>query len=223
MKKLFAVAMLFATSLAFGQPKNTNITEFIRQIQKWEKEGEKMKMAWWLPTDYWRIALQGNPDIPPAVVDQLENIFDEYVLISVANLTISTNATNATMLGVDEETILKTLSIIDKNGKKHYPLKRDEVSSEALQVEASMRPMFAQSLGEMGKSMHMFFFKIKDADQKNLIVASKEGEFTIQHSGVDFKWTLPLPILMPDQKCPTDKAVMAGDWVYCPYHGVKLK
>ncbi len=219
MKTIVTVALLCAATLTFAQTKQIDLSEFMKQTQKWHKEGEEMKMAWWIPTDYWRIALEGNKDVPAEVVSQLENVFDEYVLIFAASINIGSSGV---ITGVEEEVLAKSLVVVDQNGKKHSPLKRSEINSDALQIEANMKPMFAQSMGQMGQAMHLFFFKIQGADQKNLIAASKEGGFTVQHSSSEFKWVLPLPILMPDKFCPTDKAIMRGDWTFCPYHGVKL-
>jgi len=33
---------------------------------------------------------------------------------------------------------------------------------------------------------------------------------------------MPLACLMPDKYCPVDDLKMKGDWLFCPYHGVKL-
>ncbi|OWW25919.1 hypothetical protein B4Q04_10045 [Zobellia sp. OII3] len=213
--------VLLSTATSFGQaPQKVNLTDYIREIQIWHKENNHMSLAFWIPTGYWKIATEGNPQISGETVDQIVSAFDDYVLVCGLDVDIHTNGT---ALFTDEATLRQSISLIDEQGEVYLPLDDDEVSPEASGFLEPMKPMFRQMLGQMGEGMHFFFFKVQDENGKTAIDEYKEGSFTIKHSDKEFKYELPLVTLMPSKKCPVDHAEMKGNWKYCPFHGDLLK
>ncbi|SHJ98746.1 hypothetical protein [Pseudozobellia thermophila] len=221
MKHLFVWLALLATATSFGQaPQKVNLTEYIREIQKWHKENNDMSLAFWIPTGYWKIATEGNPQISGEAVDQIVAAFDDYVLVCGLDVDIHTNGTASF---TDEATLRKSISLIDADGEVYLPLTDDEVTPEASGFLEPMKPMFRQMLGQMGEGMHFYFFKVQDENGKTALNEYQEGSFTIKHSDKQFNFTLPLVALMPPKKCPVDHAEMKGNWKYCPFHGDLLE
>lgn len=197
-----------------------DISEFTRETQQWSKTENNNTLVWWIPFEYWRIATRGNAAVTEEGIKQIEDAFSPYVLVCAADLKTSTLGTFSP---ADEADVRSRLSIIDKNGKKYTPLEEDEVSSEAWTLAGYMKPVLGQALGQIGKGMHFFFFKVQDDKGENLIQATKDGSFTVKLDGRnDFKWTLPVPTLLPPKYCPVDKEKMKGHWKFCPHHGNKL-
>lgn len=206
--------------LTYGQAENeVSMIELIKEIQQWDKKGNRMSLAWWIPNEYWRIALQDNKQVPPEAIDQLEEVFGDYFMIWTCDLMINAGGT---MSFTAEEEMRKSLLVIDGNGKKYSPLERDQMDFQVLTIVENMKPLFSQALGQMGQGIHFFFFKVKDQSGKNLVDAKRPGEFKVLHSSSEFFWKLPLATFLPPKFCPVDKEKMKGTWSYCPIHGQKL-
>jgi hypothetical protein len=202
-----------------GQSEEVNLIDLIKEIQIWDKQGKKMRMAWWIPTEYWKVALAGYKEIPPGTVDQISNLLADYMFIAAADVSVEVNGS---MSFSSETDIRKSINLIDSNGKKYQPLPAADIRSEVITMAETMKPMFAQTLGQMGQGIQLYFFKVKDNKNMNLISAKQAGNFKVQHSNCEFSWSLPLSTLLPPKYCPVDKQKMQGNWQYCPIHGQKL-
>lgn len=212
---LLCVFLLSASQL--NDPK-IDLGTFVRQTQVMKNSGNLIQMTWWIPTEYWEIALKDNPDVSPSQVSAIVSALEDYVLVCAANL--ESDGLNE-LKRTSEPNLRKGLSLIDQNGKKYLPLEEEDIEAGALAIAGSVKPMFSKMLGDVGKGMHLYFFKVQE-NGKNLIQAREKGNFTIIHSETEFKWELPLPVLMPTKTCPVDQAEMQGNWNYCPIHGNKL-
>lgn len=221
MKHLFLLVALLSTATSFGQaPQKVNLTEYIREIQIWEKDNSQMTLAFWIPKSYWKISLQDNPQIPAETVDQLVATFEDYIFVCGLDVTIHNNGTASF---TDEAVLRESLSLVDDKSKTYLPLENDQIAPDAVALMESIKPMFRQMLGQMGDGMHFYLFKVQDENGNNTIDEYKEGSFTVKHSNKEFTYTLPLVTLMPSKKCPVDNAEMKGNWTYCPFHGNLLK
>jgi hypothetical protein len=221
MRLFICICLLTLPSLSNAQVSDdVNIMDLMRDTQQWNKRDNKMSLTWWIPTEYWRISLKGNHQVPPETVDHIENLFKDYIMIWACDLSINTNGS---MIFSKEEDIATSIAILDQNRKEHRPLKETDIDEEALAIAKNMKPIFAQAIGQMGSGLNFFIFKVFDESNKSLINASHPGQFTVVHSNSEFLWKLPLPTLMPAKICPVDKEKMKGNWIYCPIHGGKLE
>lgn len=215
------ILLILLPQFVSGQTTNTvSLTDFIREIQQWNKRDDKMTLTWWVPNEYWNIALKDNKQIPKETAIQFKNIFDKYVMIWACDLRINPDAT---MTYTEETEVRKTITLIDKDGNKYSPLSNDQVDIEALSIVENLKPVFAQALGQFGKGLCFFLFSVKDNKGDNLISAIEQGEFKVAHSNVEFTWRTPLTTLLPPKFCPIDNEEMKGNWLYCPIHGQKLE
>lgn len=195
------------------------MTDYIREIQMWHKDDNNMTLSFWIPQSYWKIALENSPQVPKELLEQIESAFENYVFVCALDLQINMDGT---MTYTDELSLRKTITITDVSGKTHQPLQENQLNEDALTFSRTLKPMFAQMLGQMGAGMHLYFFEIKDAEKNNLINEYKKSNFSIEHSNKTFKYQLPLVTLLPSKKCPVDGAEMKGNWMYCPIHGTEL-
>lgn len=221
--KLFLSTLLLATAVSFATAQTDepiNITDLVRDTQQWKKVNNRMSFAWWIPTEYWEVVLRDNKQVPPEAIAMIQNVFKDYLMIWACDLEIE--PTGSMTFTVEEE-IRKTILVVDAHGQTHLPLTESQVGAEPLAITENIKPMLAQAIGQMGKGLHYYFFKIKDEKGANVINATQHGEFTVVHSNSEFHWKLPLPTLMPPKFCPVDKEKMKGNWIYCPVHGQKLE
>lgn len=219
MKKIITSIIILFTLTAFSQ-KKVDQAELLKSLTIWKKESDKMSGTFWLPNSYWRIALEGNANVPKESIDLIENAFKDYLILCAIDLKIG-NGTNMTFKLKDE--IEKGLTVIDINKKKYRPLSENEISYDTKSFLSSISPMFAQMFGEMGKGMHFFVFKIKNDKGVNIFNEFEKGALIVNHSGNTFEWTLPLSALIDDKLCPVDETKMNGNWNFCPIHGKELK
>lgn len=216
----FAILFIICTNAFSQSSKKIDMTEYVREIQIWDKQENNMSLAFWIPSSYWRIALEDSPQVTPELINQIETAFEDFMVVCALDLDINLDGT---MTFTKEQDLRKSISILDSMGNDYFPLTNEQLSPEALSFSDAIRPMFAQMLGQMGQGMHFYFFKIKDSDGVNIINEYEKGRFTIKHSNREFKYSLPLVTLLPPKKCPIDSADMKGNWNFCPIHGVKLE
>ncbi|NQX81347.1 MAG: hypothetical protein HRT66_05055 [Flavobacteriaceae bacterium] len=220
MKTLFSTLFILLSMTSFGQTNSkVDLIEFIREIQIWEKDGNNMSLSFWIPTSYWKIALEDNPQIPKETLSQIESAFKDYVFVCALDLDINADGT---MDYTEETELRKTILIEDNRGVVYRPLAESNISDEAKSFASAIKPMFTQMFGQIGSGIHFYFFSIRDHESENIINEKKVGEFTIKHSSRNFKYLLPLVTLLPSKKCPKDGATMKGNWNYCPIHGLEL-
>nr|WP_321409587.1 hypothetical protein [uncultured Carboxylicivirga sp.] len=220
MRTLLLTLTLICSIQLFGQttPK-FDLTAYIHEVQIWDKQDNNMALTWWIPLSYWRMSLEGSPQVTPEVIDQVEQAFENYVVICALDLYINPDGS---MRYTSEQDLRKTLSVEDSTGNQYYPLTNAQLSAEALSFSEAIKPMFAQMLGQLGKGMAFYFFEIKDNDGNNVFNEFEEGKLIVKHSARTFTYNLPLVVLLPPKHCPVDGEEMKGNWNYCPIHGAKL-
>ena len=197
-----------------------DLTDYLKEIQIWHKQTNSMSLSFWIPTSYWKIALADSPQGSPEVIAEIENAFENYVLVCALDFDINLDGS---MRYTEEQELRKSISIIDHNGKSHFALPNDQLSLEALAYSEPIKPMFSEMLGKIGEGMNIYFFSVKNEDGENLVNEFEKGKFTVIHSNKEFEYALPLSILLPPKKCPVDGATMKGNWSFCPMHGSKLE
>ncbi|HLT81430.1 MAG TPA: hypothetical protein VKZ86_10395 [Cyclobacteriaceae bacterium] len=222
MMKVLLLAFLLSIPLTtIGQTETeVSLMDLMREIQQWNKRDNKMSMVWWIPTEYWRISLKDYGGISQETIEQVEILFEDYLVLWACDLSVNPDGT---MNFASEEEIGKSITVLVGDSLEYFPLADDQIDAEVLTVAESMKPIFAQTLGQMGQGLHYYFFKVKDEDGKNLVQAKRKGEFKVSHSNAEFFWKLPLVTLMPPKFCPVDKEKMNGSWNYCPVHGKMLE
>lgn len=221
--KAFAItgALVLASSLSIGQDlTKVDITVFTQETQLWVRTDGKMSLTWWIPTEYWKIALASSPDVTDEVKDELEDTFKKYTLLCAVDATISATGS---LITTPDSIINNSISIIDEDGTAHLPIPLDEQDESTKTILTMMRPVMAQALGQFGEGMNFYMFEISDKKGVSKIQAAKKGGFTVKHSDQEFVWSLPLSTLIPNLFCPVDNEQLSGKWNYCPIHGDKLK
>jgi len=216
---LLAFTILLSVS-AFSQTnQKVDFTEFIKEVQKWDKNENEVSLTFWIPNTYWHIALANNPKIDEESVANIESLFENYIFVCIADIEITPYGT---MNYSDEKTLRKSLSLVDSLGNKYLPLADKQLDPEMVELIDRIRPMFAQMFGQMGEGMNFYLFEVKDKNGKNIIDENEVNNFTIKHSNKSFEYNLPFVSLMAPKACPIDNEEMKGNWNYCPIHGVKL-
>jgi len=114
------------------------------------------------------------------------------------------------------------LTLIDGTGKAHKPLDEDAVSPDFQSVLGFMKPVLVNTMGKMGKNLHIFVFSAKGENGQVLGRASAEGRFSVQVAETKASWRLPLASLVSERTCPSCQEKLSGAFKFCPYDGASL-
>ncbi|MGJ8661133.1 MAG: hypothetical protein ACSHXL_03780 [Bacteroidota bacterium] len=219
MKIILPILILLTTTAYSQEKKKVVMTEYIQEVQQWQKDGREMALTFWIPKSYWRVALEDSPTTTEETIQLLEEAFEDYLFVCILKFDM---VDSGNMSFVDESTIRKGLTASDKNGKKLSLMKDKDIPESTLKLIESLKPLFEKMLGQMGAGMHFYLFDNLDKNGYEIIDEYKKETLFVHHSDQDFKFELPLVTLMPDKYCPIDNAVMKGNWNYCPIHGMEL-
>ena len=205
--------LLMVSCGLFGQEKDIDLIEFIKEIQLTKKVGSNMKMVWWIPTEYWEISTKGSPYVTEEGLRDLEEIVDSFTIIAALDGNIAPGT-------IDYKDTLKVNLAL--GSQLLSPLRTEEIPKDVKNVLRTLKPVFVNMIGEMGKNFNFYVFPNAGEDGNKLIAPKQKGEFSFTLNGELFDWLLPLESFVPTKKCPIDDKSMSGTWEYCPWHGVKL-
>ena len=202
----------------FAQEK-ISLSELVGALQKGSDRTDKVTLVWWAPQEYWRATFSQDPIISQAQADEIVNFLRPYTIFFVVDGSMGKFG------AVDyksESEIRANIQVSDNQGVLYHPLSEDEVNQNAKDFLLMMKPVFASMIGPMGQNMHAIVFPGKDAKGQPIADAKKEGNFSVKLYEGEFKWRLPLGVLLPEKICPQDGEKMNGAWKFCPWHGVAL-
>ena len=222
MKKLLLI-ITFCTTLyitAFAQDFKVDQGRFIQETQRTSNENHIFKIVWWIPVDFWPIVLSQSPNVTKEQMDNIVSLLKDYNLVAIVDGKLSE-------LGevqyVDVAELRNSIFLKDNSGVIYKPLSDDEINSGTKTLIETMKPVLSNMMGKMGQNMQFFVFPIAGKDKVLIADPKKQGLLTIGLSNDTYKFKLPLEALLKPKKCPIDNEEMAGSWLYCPWHGVKLE
>jgi len=218
MKYLLTILFITCTQLSFGQSVPIDLTtgELLKDLEQVKNEGKGSKIVFWFPQEYWDVCANNDPSFKKSIVDVIKETFRDYTLIIAADM-YETGEGNHDYQSQEE--MKKHIKIVDAMGNDYYPLEDTEISATGLLFKEKLSPALANAIGEMGKHAYIYFFKTGTVNTNSTL---KSGSFKVVLNKVSFGWTMPLACMLPPKYCPVDELKMHGDWLYCPYHGVKL-
>lgn len=218
MKKLILILTLFAGLLISAQQKTTS-EKMLEEIQYTRQTQGNLKLVWWIPADYWEIAIEENGGTTPEQINYIKSLLEEYTILIVGDYTIFSpdNTMDFKINKIGKDVVLYGLQ-----GEKVPSLKDSQVDEKVLSIiNEVLKPLFTQMAGKMGSGLSFFIYNNKK-DGKIIIDPRKSGEFRVEVNHEVFKWQLPLISLLSDKICPVNQEKLPGNYVYCPIHGNKL-
>ena len=83
--------------------------------------------VWWLPTEWWRLALSGNETVPEPFLQRTEAAFARYTLVLIAH----GNASPDTLTWTDETALRAQVALLDRDGRDYSPIATELVAEDA--------------------------------------------------------------------------------------------
>lgn len=215
-----AAIMSCPTRADAGEAKpKVDLAALIRETQKMSPKANEIRLAWWIPVEYWEACLSQNPMMTPEQIDQVVKVVSPYTLLAVVEGDVGPFGGIAFK---DEATVRSRVKLRDKDESAYSPLKPDKISPDASNLLAAMKPILANAMGPLGKNMHFFLFPAKDEKGRRIADAKKKGSFSVLVGEKKYKWRLPLGSLLPPKTCPECAEKLSGAFKFCPYDGTKL-
>src|SRR5690606_15869162 len=141
MRQLLIAILLSIPLLTTGQVEaDVSVTDLIGEIQKWNKQGNKMSLEWRIPSEYWRVALKDRNDIPPETIIHFEEVFGNYMMIWACDLTINLDVT---LTFTPAQEIGESISVDDTSNNDPFPLAKGQILGEVWTIAERMKPVFA--------------------------------------------------------------------------------
>ncbi|MCB9225984.1 MAG: hypothetical protein H6578_02270 [Chitinophagales bacterium] len=220
-KGIYLLAILFfCYNNSYSQIKeNIDFQDFMKEIQIWQKNENKMNLIWWLPSNYWEITKQMNPGVSEEGFKIFEDAFQDYYLV----FTLSAEIVGADFSYRSYSAIFDNLKLIDSKGRTYLPINEINLPTKTVNIMAVFKPIIEKMIGGgLGKGIQFYLFPKKDNKGSFIIDEDSQTEFAFTLFQNKFTYNLPLVSLMEDKYCPVDNKIMKGNWEYCPFHGVKL-
>ena len=214
MKKILFLLTFFAGLQISAQQKSTS-EKMLEEIQYTRQSQGNLKLVWWIPADYWELAIGENGGATPEQIAYIKDLLEEYTIIIAGDYTI-----NGTDFKVNK--LNNGVTLYGLQGEKVPLLKDSQIDAKvAIIINEVLKPLFTEMAGKMGSGMSFFVYNNKK-DGKIMIDPRKAGEFKVEVNKDVFTWQLPLVSLLSDKTCPVNQEKLPGNYVYCPIHGNKL-
>ena len=214
MKKILFLLTFFAGLQISAQQKSTS-EKMLEEIQYTRQSQGNLKLVWWIPADYWELAIGENGGATPEQIAYIKDLLEEYTIIIAGDYTI-----NGTDFKVNK--LNNGVTLYGLQGEKVPLLKDSQIDEKvAIIINEVLKPLFTEMAGKMGSGMSFFVYNNKK-DGKIMIDPRKAGEFKVEVNKDVFTWQLPLVSLLSDKTCPVNQEKLPGNYVYCPIHGNKL-
>ncbi len=220
-KKVAIGLLLFFCAIGgYSQDFKVNINKLTEETQQLSETPDKMRLVWWIPTDFWEAVFTQDPSIPKQDADAMLSQFEKYTMIATIDGDIDADGN---IQYVDESALFESLRVVNNEQLEFTPLTEDQIDLDTKRLITVMKPVLANMLGKLGENMHFFLFQRSD-DPLHKIVNPKDKEvFAVKINEEQFEWQLPLGSLLKPKRCPKDQKLHDGSWNYCPYHGTRLK
>jgi hypothetical protein len=211
-------AGLLAAALCYpAAARAVDLQELVRETQHISQEESRLTLVWWIPQEYWQASLEKTANLRPEQRAAMLAALEDLQIMALFRGKIGVG-------GVGEMPSREDMiahSRFESNGNIIKPLEQDKLNTGAQVILATLKPMLAGMLGQLGQGLQLVVYPSKHGAER-LIDPKKPGSFQYTFYDQTFKWRLPLASLLPNKVDPNTKEEFPGDYEFNPYTGVKL-
>lgn len=222
---LFMFALLLAWPAAGAAaeealpPARIRIDQLIGETQKTSSSTEIVDMVWWIPSQFWAAALAKDEGVPEASRREILELFDKYTVVAAVHGRIGSFGVSGF---TSEAEVRKSLRLVDAEGTEHAPLAEDRLDPRLMVVTQILRPMLANTIGQMGSNLNFYAFPARRKDGRPVADPLCQGRLTVHMMGNEYAFRLPLGSLLPPRHDPQTGEVFPGSYRFNPYTGTAL-
>src|SRR5690554_2628514 len=119
LRRLLPAFALLALLVPCARAQEFDLTVLIHDTEKMTNDPNEVLLVWWLPTEFWEVSMQADPNVTPQQVAEVREVVQDYVLVAVADGTMGPFG------GVQfraEPDVRAKLSIADEAGNNYRPI-----------------------------------------------------------------------------------------------------
>jgi hypothetical protein len=231
MKALLLIALSMVSAIAAAAERKpfdeVNTDALTRETQITEGSDNALDLVWWLPVEFWQVALQSNPSLAQSQIDQVVDTLRPYSVIAVVQADISPFGA---FHFFDEAKVASGLQIdYVREGGTAINLPIGTTSDPDLNLLLKqLAPILSAAMGEMGQNFYFFPLADQNADGERIVSPYETGQLRIDLTDREgmprpaFEIEFPLDSLFVPRLCRNGKPAHIS-WKYCPWDGKKLK
>jgi hypothetical protein len=220
MKRILLIVMILtfvADSYLWAQ--GVDLQKLTQETQKLERGENVVRLVWWIPTEFWKESFKKVTSLTEDQKTAFYKTVDDYIVLSVID---AKTTVFGSVIPTLRDEIVSKLSLAIDQGTTLRPLPDSEVSSDARNLFAMMKPVLANILGQFGQSMEFICFKGIDSQGKKLLDPLGSGSLSVTLGNTIFRWRLPLGSLLPPNYDLQTGEEFPGNYIYNPFTGRKL-
>ncbi len=194
-----------------------DVQKIASETQRSVLDGSDVSMVWWIPTEFWKAAMDSQ-HVDSAAARPVLASLDQYLVFAIIRASVG-NGGQLVAARTREEIVVSSRLVVD--GHAIDPVPVDALSPIAAALFEKFRPVMAQMLGSFGGSMVLVAYPAKVGGQ-TLVDATRPGQFSYTLYDQTFRWRLPLGSLMPPRVDAKTGEEFPGNFLFSPYTGEPL-
>ena len=213
-----------AERLLFNEVNGNDLTT---ETQKTAGADNAMDFVWWIPVEFWQVALANNPGVSEQQVAEIVETLRPYSVLAVVQADISSfGAFNF----FDEDKVSRGLKVVYAPEKGSViDISLDElVHPDVTLLLNQLSPILTAAMGNLGENFYFFPLPDTDDDENRIVSPYERGKLQVSLTAREglqrspFEIEFPLDALHRPRLCPNGKPAHIS-WSYCPWSGKKLK
>jgi len=185
---------------------------------------EGIVVAWWMPAEFWAVALGNEKSLTPAQMEEVMKILRQYTFIAVVDGQVG----GAAIDFQDRAAVAKSLTVevVDAAGKARKVVPLEPAPDDVQPLLTTLVPAMGAAMGNLGRNLHFFVFKDQVEDVR-LFSPFDPGAVVVKLSGREARQAISLSIdrpvdsLLVPRLCSNGKPAHVS-WNFCPWDGKKL-
>lgn len=210
-----------------AQANREDISAIARETIKSSTSLNGFTLAWWIPYEYWQVAIKQfteNQKMPPSQIAQIEEMMKPLSYYTIIAAIVSKGDLGKFTYASGPE-IRSYIQLLDSDGNAYRPLDEKTIKPETQSLLLTIKPILIKAMSELGpfgENINVFLFSSTGKSGRRIADAKSDGTFSVQMDKISFKWRTPVGSMLPLKRCPVDGEEVNGGWKFCPWHGAKL-
>lgn len=215
-----SILLLFA---AWASPVHAVSTSALSQeLARTHQVGQRVVSFWWLPFEYW-VAAAEELEQPAEEIDTISRIFRNYLIIAVIDARIEADGKLYPATPAEIGPKLE----VRRNGALIEILR--QMDPGLVKRLRELTYLLKTSLARLGPALRVFVLPNLDDQGRSLLNGTSTGTLAIKYlqgeeeDPLEFLWHAPLTSIVGPTRCPEGGEELEAHWLYCPWHGLKLR
>lgn len=156
------------------------------------KNEKELSVAWWLPGECWRAALEKEGFLTPEELDFFLKVLKPYTIVAVVDGAIDGKGN---IDCVSEAELRKTIKLYDAEGNVHRPVNNSEVNPELIVRLSMIKPLLNITKGKWRDNYSFFIFKDVKSKGQRFFDPFDSGDIVMKIKRKEYQWKTPLTAL----------------------------